>query len=339
VAVTVASAALLSAAAGCVSPTGGPSRGSAPSPSASSRTRLATPKLIFKTAGRASAQNACFSPDGTRVLFTLFHEGYNDGPAGLYVVSLDGGRPREVLDEPETDNVNLPGTSWNAATDRIVFASDREGTDEVWTATPAGKDLFRVTRRGGPRQCIEPSFSPDGRWIAFEAGLGGPDEGEMGSILKIRADGLKRSRLTVAAPIGAATRDDRLPNWSPQGDRILFQRRGYGSEDWDIFTMTPDGKGPRAVTGTSAGADTDASWSPDGKWICYSSDFGNLPAANIFIIPAEGGRPVRVTRSATEEHAAPSFSPDGRWIAFECHRVGEDGEAAASLWRVRAPRL
>ncbi len=320
------------------------------SPSNTSRAGPATPELVFKPSGGASAQNACFSPDGRTILFTLFHEGYNDGPAGLYIVSAEGGRPTAILDEPDTDNVNLPGTSWNAATNRIAFASDREDVDEVWTAAPTGRDLVRVTRHLGPRHFIEPSFSPDGRWIAFEVGSDVSEEKQTGSIFKVRAHGLGLKRLTPGAAVGGPPTDDRLPNWSPKGDRILFQRRKPGSDDWDIWTMTPDGKDRRAVTGMSAGrdssttrsspsSDTDASWSPDGRWICHSSDYGGLAAPNIFIIAADGGRPTRVTNSSTHEHAAPSFSPDGRWIAFESHPIRDGVESAASLWRVPAPRL
>ena len=39
---------------------------------------------------RASAQNAAFSPDGARIVFTLFVNGYNEGPAELWIVDVDG---------------------------------------------------------------------------------------------------------------------------------------------------------------------------------------------------------------------------------------------------------
>ena len=76
---------------------------------------------------------------------TLFHEGYDVGPAGLYLLPLAGGDPVDLLDEEGQDSVNLPGSCWNALTGPITFASDRQDTDEVWTMDDVGGDLFRVT--------------------------------------------------------------------------------------------------------------------------------------------------------------------------------------------------
>ncbi len=275
----------------------------------------------------ASAQNAQFSPDGQALLFTLFHNGYNLGPAGLYQLGLADRTARPLLDEPDRDSVNLPGSSWNAATGRIAFASDREATDEIWTLAAGGGDLFRVTRHTSPDHFIEPSFSPDGKWIVFQASPDAPEDEGQGSLWKVRADGAELTQLTGGA-------DDRQPNWSPVGDRILFQRRTPGSDDWNLFTMALDGSDLRQVT-TASSEDTDASWSPDGLWIVYSSDHGGLPAPAIFVISAQGGAPIRTTHADGYSDYAPSWSPDGKWIAFES-RLGEREETPTSLWRTSA---
>jgi dipeptidyl aminopeptidase/acylaminoacyl peptidase len=142
----------------------------------------------------------------------------------------------------------------------------------------------------------------------------------------VRADG------TELTPLTDGTHDDRQPNWSPSGERILFQRRSLPNGDWDIHTISPDGSNLYNVT-SSPSSDTDASWSPDGSWIVYSSDYGGLPAPNIYAIHASGGVPARVTSNATHEDGAPSWSPDGQWIAFESH-AGQDEDSPAALWRI-----
>jgi len=297
----------------------------------------------------ASDQNPAFSPDGTRLLFTRFENGYNEGPSAIYLLDLTSGAVSLLTAAPGSDNVNLPGTSWNAATERITFASDREDTDEVWTMAADGSDLFRVTAHtpvlsqveGTASYFIEPSFSPDGQWIVFEADPDAPDDQQQGSIWKVRAEGTGLTQLTDG-PSGDT--DDRQPNWSPSGDRILFQRRapdpstgsGQDSDDWNLYTMAPDGSDVRQVT-TAPSSDTDASWSPDGQWIVYSSDYGGLPVPNIFVIPASGGEPIRATRDETRHDGAPSWSPDGQWIAFESHPGDEDTPTA--LWLIAAPAI
>lgn len=287
---------------------------------------------LTNSSANTSDQNAAFSPDGSRLVFTRFEDGYNIGPAGLFILDLTNGQVDRLTTEEDQDNVNLPGSTWNAVNDRIVFASDRGESDDLWRVAPDGTDFKPVTMHDGPPWYIEPSWSPAGQWIVFEADDNVPDDQRQGSIYKVRADGTELTLLTDG-PAGGT--DDRQPNWSPSGDRILFQRRAPGAEDWNLFTIAEDGTNARQIT-TAPASDTDASWSPDGRFIVYSSDHGNLPVPNIFIIPADGGVPNRVTFTDTYEDGAPSWSPDGRYLAFESHR-GQDEDSPSNLWRIAVP--
>lgn len=282
----------------------------------------------------ASDQNAAFAPDGTRLVFTRFESGYNIGPGGAFILDLTEGRVSRLTPAEDQDNVTLPGSAWNGANDRIIFASDRGESDDLWRIAPDGSDFNPVTVHEGPPWYIEPSWSPDGQWIVFEADNNVPDDRQQGSIWKVRADGTHLTPLTDGPANGT---DDRQPNWSPTGDRILYQRRDPGSEDWDIYTMAPDGADIRLVTNQKS-SDTDASWSPDGRFIVYSSDYGGLPVPNIFVISVQGASPIRVSFNEDNEDGAPSWSPDGRWIVFESHS-GEYEDTPAQLWRIAAPDL
>ncbi|MBI4674062.1 MAG: PD40 domain-containing protein [Chloroflexi bacterium] len=287
---------------------------------------------LYAPAAPKSAQNPAYAPGGRKVLFTLFYKGYGAGRAGIYKLPLATRTPARVLDERGHESVNLPGAAWNAATKRLTFASDRVDTDEIWTSAPDGSQRFRVTHHTSNTIYLEPSFSPDGQWIVFEVDKNVPDPQQAGSIWKVRADGTQLTPLTDGP--GGGT-DDREPNWSPTGERIVFQRRAQGADNWCLYTMAPDGTAVQPLTTT--GGDTDASWSPDGKWVVYSSDVGGLPAPNIFVISAQGGAPLRVTNQNTQEDSAPSWSPDGKSIAFESHTNNDT--APASLWRIAAPSL
>ncbi|MFF4738295.1 TolB family protein [Streptomyces sp. NPDC001262] len=313
------------------------------SPAPDDENRADGARILYRATGRTSAQNPAFSPDGKSVLFTLFHDGYNEGAAALRVVPLGSEQereheykyeqqhPRTLLSEPDKAAVNLPGSSWHPRSG-VAFASDRSGQDEVWIMEPGGKPT-RVTRHRGDTGYLEPSFSPDGQWIVFQESVENehPDGSELGSLWEVRRDGSGTTRLID----GPGTRtDNRQPNWSPTGDRLVFQRREAGSEAWALYVVNADGSGLRRLT-TMPGEHTDPSWSPDGRSVVFSSTSGGLDLPQIFVIPASGGRPTRVTRSGNTYDGAPSWSPDGRWIAFESHPGGED--RPSSLWRVPAP--
>ncbi|MFJ9443356.1 hypothetical protein ACIRRH_16005 [Kitasatospora sp. NPDC101235] len=331
------------------SPTGpsptGPAVTGAPSADATqagAERRADGAQLLYRAGGGHSAQNPAFAPDGRSVLLTEFSEGYNKGPAALGILPLDGGAPRKVLEDPDKAAVNLPGTSWNAAADAFAFATDREsGHDEVWLMGPGGAPE-RVTSHTDDSGYSEPSFSPDGEWIVFqqsrepERAAVQDDTAGQGSLWKVRRSGGAPVLLVDGRGTGT---DNRQPNWSPKGDRIVFQRRSAGREDWSLWTVNADGGGLRRVT-EAPGEHTDPSWSPDGRFLVFSSNLGDLPKAQVFVVPADGGTPgappVRVTRDDTAYDGAPSWSPDGQWIAFESAPGGEANPAA--LWRIPVPR-
>lgn len=273
-----------------------------------------------------SDQNPAFVLGGEVLYFTRFHEGYNDGPSEIYLLDYRDGEVERILSAEDSDNVILPGSSWNAATGRIAFSSDREDTDEIWMMNEDGGDVFRVTY-GGNGYALEPSFSLDGQWIVFEQGQESAEGELVGSLWKVRADGTDLTRLT-----NGLICDDRQPNWSPIDQRVVFQRRKLGSEDWNLFIVDADSRVVEQVT-FDEWSDTDVSWSPDGEWLVYSSNYGGLEFANLFIISAEGGEPIRATFNDAGYDGAPSWSPDGAWLAFES---GLD-EQPTAIWRIDVP--
>jgi TolB protein len=278
-----------------------------------------------------SLQNPAWSPDGSQLLLTAFENGYNVGPAGLHLFIVASGPATLLTAEPDSDSVNLPGTSWTPATDRITFSSDRMGPEDIWTISGTGGSATRVTAHTGAAYYLEPSFSPDGQWIIFEVQLDEPLD--RGSLWKVRTNGNDLIRLTDG-PAGGF--DDRQPNWSPTSDRILFQRRIPPAGSWNLFSMAADGDDLAQVTDSEAD-DTDGSWSPDGRWVVYSSDEGWLELASIFVIPATGGTPLRVTNDSSRYDGAPSWSRDGDWIAFESCTGDPELSSGTTLWRIAAP--
>ena len=230
----------------------------------------------------------------------------------------------------------------------IAFKSAKAGTYDIWTISTDGGPPQQLTRASGRE--MAPKFSPDGRWIAFEADFGGVG---IRDLYIISSDGGEPIRLTEH-PL-----NDGSPMWSADSRKIYFStgmffdssiaevdietreirrvRSGGGnlslSPDGGMFVLTrntkpndddqsnsdiyvaPMGAGEaRLLTPSTFNAlDSAPVWSPDGQTIAFISDrngFNNLGVIDV----ATGATRMLLTEDI--EHSEPRWSPDGEWISF-----------------------
>lgn len=168
-------------------------------------------------------------------------------------------------------------------------------------------DELKMTNRPDS-VAYEPSFSPDGQWTVFESHL--LDEEGHGIITT--------KRLNCICPYDNLTAqgdDCRQPNWSPSGDKILYQQKQ--NNIWNIWIMNTDGTEKVQVT-NGLGSCTDASFSEDGQSIVFSTDFES-DIANIYKVGIDGGNATRLTNFTGYDGAVSVF---GNKLIFE----SSDGE-------------
>jgi len=266
-----------------------------------------------------SLQNPAFSPDGNSIVFTRFRDGYNNEPADLFIYNLQTEEITTLVSDG-SGNVNLPGSTWNDSIHSIVFSSSREPHDEIYIISEngiAGSEI-KITNRIDS-VAYEPSISPDGQWIVFESHK--LDIEDNGIITKFKIDGG-----SSYIQLTSLTEDCRQPNWSPNGDKILYQKFEDGK--WDIWIMNTNGTNKFKVT-SGSGDKTDASFTIDGQYIIFSSDF-ELDLANIYKIAITGGIPERISNYDGYD-GAPSISPDGTKIIFESFNGDPDDSKGTSI--------
>jgi TolB protein len=298
-----------------------------------------------------SAQNPCYLPNSSQLLFTVFTDQYNgnsnSGSAGLFRIPAAGGSPRGVVFQSGQSAVNLPGTCYSAAAGRIAYASDVptgfSNTDNIWTSAPGSlNDAEReVTCYRPPFHAQEPSWSPDGKTIVFE--LDNDNAPNATTIMTVSAANdcahpVAPKRI-YPCPGCAVTTDNHEPNWSPNGSQIVFQRETQPPNGpINLWVVEPDGSAPTPVT-SDPNSDTDPSWSPDSSSIVYSTDTGApTGVANLWIVAAtQGGAKHRLTSECYYD-GAPSWSPDGRWVSFETWSDFHvhNHEYPTAIWRIPA---
>ncbi|HET7275614.1 MAG TPA: amidohydrolase family protein [Longimicrobiaceae bacterium] len=153
----------------------------------------------------------------------------------IWSVPVDGGAPTEI---PFTVNASIPmgpevqfdypiedtptftlqqirGAVPSPNGQRLAFTA----ANRLWVMDYPNGTPERLTDVG--ISAHEPTWSPDGRWIAFGGWLEGDEEG---NLYKVRADGDgDRERLTELSGLYES------PVWSPDGERIVAVRRSARS--------------------------------------------------------------------------------------------------------------
>jgi serine/threonine-protein kinase len=192
------------------------------------------------------------------------------------------------------------GTSQNAFS---ILEADRAGVVTPSKAAPAPYGHIRASR--------------DGTRLAVDT-----DDGKEAivSIHDVAGTSAPR-RLTFAGR-------NRLPIWSPDGQRVAYQSDREG--DLAIFVQRADGTGAaeRLTKPEKGEAHVPESWSPDGRHISFS--VVRALSWSLWMLTVEDRKTSPFGDVQSIEPIGSVFSPDGRWIAYHAMPEGVDGSAPSA---------
>lgn len=180
------------------------------------------------------------------------------------------------------------------------------GRSQIFVSAPDGSDPVQVSHGVWD---INPVWSPDGKWIAYQG------EDPDFDLYVVPSDGSGPAKLYSAPGV------DNPITWSNDGSAVLVSRSGAGDDH--PMLMPVDGATPRRIGPVMQG-DMHAMFSPDGAqlgWDVHQGAGGTIWVQEM----TAGGAPRQLTSEGFENGAAQTmWSPDGKEIAYTSRRTGTD---------------
>ena len=178
-----------------------------------------------------------------------------------------------------------------------------EAHGEVLTAPAEKGDIRNLTNTPGTME-RDPSWSPDGKWVAYFS----DESGEYQLFLK-NPDGMGEARkISLGTPASFYYE----PKWSPDSKKIAFSDKRLNLWYIDLAKGTP----VKIDTDTydAPQRTLDPVWSPDSRWVAYAKRLPSHMHA-IFAYSLEQAKSLQLTDGLSDARF-PAFDQKGQYLFF-----------------------
>ena len=212
-----------------------------------------------------------WSADGQRVTY----QSDRDGEVALVWQRADGSMPSERLMKAEPNSIPVP-EAWSPDGKHLLFTTRQAGTGSLWVLSMQDGTARRfgdVTSNTGIA-AISPTFSPDGRWVAYVASTEATRASAQIFVQPFPPTGIRYSVVTGGTD----------PTWSRTGRELVFYNLLNGQGTAVAITTQP--------TFTVGNVTTLPSGRLFPRRLGTNRDFDMFPDGTRFVAAvASGGRP------------------------------------------------
>lgn len=204
-----------------------------------------------------------WNSDGTKIFYTTYRNGNPD----IFYIDLKEGKIKPLI---KGGGLNLIG-GVSPDDSKIVFTMSRGENASIFIKELDTGNLKQLTDKYGVDG--SPSFSPDGKFVTYVSNRSGNPQ-----IYVLDIETKQTRRLTKFNWTDT-------PQWSPNGDWIVFAGRQAPNHPIDLFLVDITGNQVRQLTADS-GNNEDPTWSPDGRFIVFTTTRSGK--RQIYVMDADG---------------------------------------------------
>jgi Tol biopolymer transport system component len=206
------------------------------------------------------------SPDGTRLAVTIFSG--LQGTGDIWVFDLKRGTNTRLTFGPALQQA----PSWTPDGKTIFYSSNANSPPHIYAKAADGSGSERAVLKDGNDLVEFPwSFSPDGRYLAYERrDLTKSDTGFDLWVLPLSGD-------DKPFPIVQTSFEEREPQISPDGKWMAYRNNESGR--MEVYITAFPGGGAKWQVSTNGG--TAAKWRADSKELFFVDSVDNLMAVNV----------------------------------------------------------
>lgn len=260
------------------------------------------------THGDGTDHAPTWSPDEAQLAFVRMR----DADCAIWTAAADGREARALMPCTAADEFHMSWSPDGALLAVTAGGATPQSPSHIETVTVAGAVRRVVTTPpAGQAGDVSPSFSPDGRSIAFVRAIGG----SVTDIFVASAEGGSPRRVT------SDNGDILGVDWEPDGQHLVYSSDRAGGIG--IWRIAVSGGEPTLVAGGGAKLKHPSVARRSGVVAYEDWQYEiNLREQNAGAdVAADGAAPISPTSDRWNFH--PQISPDGRRIVFESTRSGQ----------------